>query len=143
MRITTSSLAFGSVSLALLLTNAPLFIVSTDLQQPGTQPQQAPLLGALQNCDGCHGYYNQAVEPVENWMGSMMAQAGRDPVFWAAMAVAEGDIPALMKAWDLFASLSSNASILRSLTKPLLAPAVSRPLCCRRSYCPRSFALLE
>ena len=93
MRITTSSLAFGSVSLALLLTNAPLFIVSTDLQQPGTQPQQAPLLGALQNCDGCHGYYNQAVEPVENWMGSMMAQAGRDPVFWAAMAVAEGDIP--------------------------------------------------
>ncbi|MFY9345742.1 MAG: hypothetical protein WAT39_24840 [Planctomycetota bacterium] len=85
---------FGSASLVLLLANVPPFFApSTDVQSPGTQPLQAYLLGALPNCDGCHGYYDQAVEPVENWMGSMMAQAGRDPVFWGALAVAEGDFP--------------------------------------------------
>lgn len=84
---------WGIASLALLLANAPFFAPPTEVQQPGTQPLQAALLGAVSNCDGCHGYYDQAVEPAENWMGSMMAQAGRDPVFWAAMAIAEGDFP--------------------------------------------------
>jgi hypothetical protein len=94
MRISTTTSLWGAASLALLLTNAaPFFAAPTDVQQPGTQPLQAVLLGGLGNCDGCHGYYDQAVEPVENWMGSMMAQAGRDPVFWAALAVAEGDFP--------------------------------------------------
>ncbi len=90
----TPTALFGSASLAILLANvAPFFAPPTDVQMPGTQTGQAALLGSLQNCDGCHGYYDQAVEPVENWMGSMMAQAGRDPVFWAALAVAEGDFP--------------------------------------------------
>jgi hypothetical protein len=94
MRAPSSATLFGTASLALLLANtAPFFAPPTDVQQPGTQPLQAPLLGALSNCDGCHGYYDQAVEPAENWMGSMMAQAGRDPVFWGALAVAEGDFP--------------------------------------------------
>ncbi len=95
MRIAfTSTSLWGATALALLLANsAPFFAPPTEVQQPGTQPLQAPLLGALSNCDGCHGYYDQAVEPVENWMGSMMAHAGRDPVFWAALAVAEGDFP--------------------------------------------------
>ena len=95
MRTSTTSLTLWSaVSLALLLTNAtPFFALTTDVQQPGTQPFQAALLGGVSNCDGCHGYYDQAVEPAENWMGSMMAQAGRDPVFWAALAVANGDFP--------------------------------------------------
>ena len=85
----------GTASLAILLANttAPFFAVPTDVQQPGTQPGEAPILGGLAQCSGCHGSYDQDVEPVENWMGSMMAQAGRDPVFWAALAIAEGDIP--------------------------------------------------
>ncbi|MEO6595027.1 MAG: hypothetical protein ABIP94_09780 [Planctomycetota bacterium] len=95
MRIASTSVAlWGAASLAVLFANAsPFFAAPTDVQLPGTQPGQALLLGALQNCDGCHGYYNQAVEPVENWMGSMMAHAGRDPVFWASLAVADGDFP--------------------------------------------------
>ena len=95
MRISTTSLTLWSAaSLALLLTNAtPFFALTTDVQQPGTQPFQATLLGGVSNCDGCHGYYDQAVEPTENWMGSMMAQAGRDPVFWAALAIANSDFP--------------------------------------------------
>ncbi|MBL9076391.1 MAG: hypothetical protein JNL08_02740 [Planctomycetes bacterium] len=44
-------------------------------------------------CAGCHGYYDPAVEPFENWQGSMMAHSGRDPLFWAALAIAEGDFP--------------------------------------------------
>ena len=95
MRFAISSASlFGTASLALILANAPrpAFTPPTEVEQPGTQPLQATLLGTPANCGGCHGYYNQAVEPLENWMGSMMAQAGRDPVFWAALAVAEGDI---------------------------------------------------
>ena len=95
MRTALSSVSlWGAASLALLLANAaPFFAISSDIQQPGTQPGQATLLGGLNFCDGCHGYYDPDVEPVENWMGSMMAHAGRDPVFWAALAVAEGDFP--------------------------------------------------
>lgn len=78
---------------ALVLTFATPFAPPTEVQQPGTQPLQAPLLGPVSTCEGCHGYYDQAVEPAENWMGSMMAHAGRDPLFWAALAVAEGDFP--------------------------------------------------
>lgn len=84
----------ATAALALIAANtAPMLTPSTDVQQPGTQPGEAPILGSLPQCDGCHGYYDQAVEPVENWMGSMMAQAGRDPVFWAALAIADSDIP--------------------------------------------------
>ena len=46
-----------------------------------------------ENCKSCHGNYEavREVEPWYNWQGSMMAHAGRDPLFWAAMAVAEQD----------------------------------------------------
>jgi hypothetical protein len=83
----------GSAALVLLLVNVPLFAPSTDVLQPGTQPLQATLLGPANTCNSCHGYYDVNVEPTQNWQGSMMAHAGRDPVFWAALAVAEGDFP--------------------------------------------------
>lgn len=84
---------WGAASLALVAANVlpPMFAPLTDLQLPGTQPMQAMLLGGVPNCDGCHGYYDPNAEPVENWMGSMMAQGGRDPVFWATLGVAESD----------------------------------------------------
>jgi len=65
--------------------------VPTDIQQPGTQPQQVGNLESPDKCDNCHGGYNRAVEPAFNWRGSMMANAGRDPIFWATLAVAEQD----------------------------------------------------
>lgn len=90
----TSLSLLGSALLAILMANfMPTAVAPTDVQFPGTQPGQAALLPVVPNCAGCHGYYDQATEPLENWMGSMMAQAGRDPVFWAALAVAEGDYP--------------------------------------------------
>jgi hypothetical protein len=95
MRIVSHPVAlFGAASLAVLVANtAPFFAPLSDIQQPGTQPLEAVLLQPPSVCAGCHGYYDPDVEPYENWEGSMMAQAGRDPVFWAALAIAEGDVP--------------------------------------------------
>jgi hypothetical protein len=65
--------------------------VPTDVQMPGTQPNEIGSLESPNKCDNCHGGYNSAVEPAHNWRGSMMAHAGRDPIFWATLAVAEQD----------------------------------------------------
>jgi hypothetical protein len=65
--------------------------VATDLQLPGTQPQQVGTLSTPSQCDNCHGGFDPITEPDRPWRGSMMAQAGRDPVFWATMAIAEQD----------------------------------------------------
>ena len=66
-------------------------IVPNEIQQPGTQPREVGNLETPDKCDNCHGGYNQAVEPAFNWRGSMMANATRDPIFWATLAVAEQD----------------------------------------------------
>lgn len=68
-------------------------LASTDVQLPGTQPGQVSGLGYVQSCDACHGQYDPTVEPVHQWRGSPMAHAARDPLFWAALAVAEQDFP--------------------------------------------------
>ena len=65
--------------------------VPTDIQQPGSQPGEVKNLESPDKCDNCHGGYNPAVEPAFNWRGSMMANAGRDPIFWATLAIAEQD----------------------------------------------------
>jgi hypothetical protein len=66
-------------------------VVPTEIQQPGTQPNEVGNLETPDKCDNCHGGYNRAVEPAFNWRGSMMANAGRDPIFWATVAIAEQD----------------------------------------------------
>jgi hypothetical protein len=66
-------------------------VVPTEIQQPGTQPGEVGNLESPDKCDNCHGGYNTAVEPAFNWRGSMMANAGRDPIFWATLAIAEQD----------------------------------------------------
>jgi hypothetical protein len=66
-------------------------VVPTDIMQPGTQPGEVGNLEDPDKCDNCHGGYNPAVEPAFNWRGSMMGNAGRDPIFWATLAIAEQD----------------------------------------------------
>ena len=82
-----------AIALAFFCSSALLAadIVPTDIQQPGTQPNEVSTLESPDKCDNCHGGYNSAVEPAHNWRGSMMAHAGRDPIFWATMAIAEQD----------------------------------------------------
>lgn len=80
--------------LALLLSAGAAYAavtVPTDIQEPGTQPGEAGSLDSVSRCDNCHGGYDPRVEPAYNWQGSMMAHAGRDPIFWATMAIAEQD----------------------------------------------------
>ncbi len=64
--------------------------VTNDLlvRMPGTQPGQVVDLDSDKNCLSCHagGQYE-----MENWKGSLMAQASRDPVFWAGLTVAAQD----------------------------------------------------
>jgi len=88
-RVHASSLAtilLFSFSLAALQ-----FTVPPEVQQPGTQPLEVSLLPSPAQCDNCHGGYDPDVEPGRNWRGSMMAHASRDPLFWAAVAIAEQD----------------------------------------------------
>jgi hypothetical protein len=86
-----SVLVFFTLVLALAGVATAATVVPTDIQQPGTQPGEAGNLESPDKCDNCHGGYNQGVEPAFNWRGSMMANASRDPIFWATLAIAEQD----------------------------------------------------
>lgn len=81
-------------------------VIPNEIQQPGTQQMEVPPLipalhdkpGPYQNktlnksCYHCHDY-DRPESIVKIWSGSMMAQALRDPLFWACMAIAEQDFP--------------------------------------------------
>jgi hypothetical protein len=90
-------------------------VVPTEIQQPGTQPREVGNLESPDKCDNCHGGYNRAVEPAFNWRGSMMANAGRDPIFWATLAVAEQDFDG---AGDLCIRCHSSAGWLAGRSTP-------------------------
>ncbi len=63
-----------------------------DWKMPGTQELTLNIdLAPGDSCSTCHGYYDEAIEPYSNWAASMMGQATRDPMWFAAMAVANQD----------------------------------------------------
>ncbi len=69
-----------------------------DFFQPGTQPLHiTDTIDSPEQCVGCHANYSSQVnqpaeyEPWTGWAGSMMAQSGRDPVFYAALDIANAD----------------------------------------------------
>ena len=72
---------------------APYPTTMQDYAAPGTQPiELTHPISDPSSCTNCHSDYNDdEVEPYRNWAGSMMAQSGRDPLFWAAIAVANQD----------------------------------------------------
>ncbi len=62
---------------------------SKDFLFPGTQPNQIhDELSLSVSCDRCHSEMIY-----DKWRGSMMSQAGRDPLMWAALSVANHDAP--------------------------------------------------
>lgn len=85
-RIAVPILGLSSVA---LLSARFATTVPNELRLPGTQELEVSAFDPSSNCEMCHGQYDPAVEPYQNWSGSMMAHAGRDPLFWAALAVAE------------------------------------------------------
>lgn len=62
-----------------------------DFELPGSQPFGSGQFQAHTACTDCHGGYDPAVEPGHNFLGSMMAQAARDPIFFANVAIAQQD----------------------------------------------------
>lgn len=68
----------------------------TDFTPHGTQPGLFNDLVFSDNCAGCHRGNNAAqstFRPYSTWAGSMMANATRDPLFWAALDIANHDAP--------------------------------------------------
>ncbi|MFN8641355.1 MAG: hypothetical protein U0802_06745 [Candidatus Binatia bacterium] len=63
----------------------------------GTQPGLAHPILSSSSCTTCHGNYDAAhdIEPGPTWEGSLMGQAGRDPLFWASLDVANHDAPGI------------------------------------------------
>jgi hypothetical protein len=70
-------------------------VVPTDIMMPGTQPKEVGTFESPNRCDNCHGGYDEARvwsnEPAFGWRGGAMGNAGRDPIFWATLAIAEQD----------------------------------------------------
>lgn len=73
----------------------PVLTTANDFKAPGTQPLTVvDSFATPSNCTGCHSNYGSPEkEPYRTWQGSMVAQAGRDPLTWAAMAIANQDAP--------------------------------------------------
>ena len=86
------ALATSAVAAVALLSWTPLPVADDPLlRMPGTQPGTVTL-EAPNRCLNCHADYGEPdAEPGSNWRGTMMAQAGRDFLFWAAMTVAAQD----------------------------------------------------
>jgi hypothetical protein len=71
----------------------PLNTTADDYFQRGTQPHGqgsgplAPVISVSQ-CAVCHGNYDFEIEPYTAWSASVMGQSARDPLFHAALAIA-------------------------------------------------------
>lgn len=66
-----------------------------DFTPEGTQPGLVHTLEPSSECSTCHGGSGNAARymPWPTWSGTLMANAGRDPLFWAALDVANHDVP--------------------------------------------------
>ncbi len=65
-----------------------------DFHLPGTQigDVQPGTYHLSDDCRSCHGDFEPASDPWSTWSGSLMAQAGRDPLFLAQMTNANQDV---------------------------------------------------
>lgn len=65
-----------------------------DFSLSGTQSGQVStnIIHASTDCAPCHSGYDSSHEPYFNWKGSLMGNAGRDPLFFAQMTTANQDV---------------------------------------------------
>ena len=84
--------AAGTLAYALGTGGTQLPTTLEDWVMPGTQELELNVnLASGDSCSTCHGYYDATIEPFQNWAASMMGQATRDPIWFAAMAIANQD----------------------------------------------------
>ncbi len=63
-------------------------VADPDFFLPGTQPEH--MIDAIVDPIGCQGCHTAPIYGA--WRGSMKSQAGRDPIFWAALTIANKDM---------------------------------------------------
>lgn len=67
-----------------------------DFFQPGTQPNPDPFsfdpIQTSLNCTFCHSDYDVDTAPFDTWTVSLMGQSARDPVWHAALTIANQDV---------------------------------------------------
>lgn len=89
-------LTLGTAGTAFAITGLPAAPAQADPTEPNEL--QNPL-AVSSGCETCHAYLNASVNagaPLHapmGWQGSLMANAARDPVFWAGVALAAQDDP--------------------------------------------------
>ncbi len=130
------SLPRMSLLLALALSWTPCALAQW-IDLPGTQPHDLDStlpLAPASDCTACHGRGDpeaaSAFMPGDTWVGSMMANAVRDPLFLAALTIAEQDRPGIgdfclrCHSPSAFTAGRTRASALAGLgtTPPLLPP---------------------
>ena len=76
--------------LAIFLT-AAIATTLDDFFMPGSQPGQSGTFDTPAQCAACHADYDHNAEPTYTWQGSMMAHAARDPLYLAALTIANQD----------------------------------------------------
>ena len=81
----------GGMLILLLAFTVPTTLI--DFFFPGSQPNESGTLDGPSKCASCHGGYDKSTEPLFNWTGSMMAQAARDPLYLACLAISNQDVP--------------------------------------------------
>ncbi len=83
------------VLLVVVAASASVALLAGTFTPNGTQPPLTHALLSPESCRVCHGDYaiGSHYEPWPSWAGTMMANAGRDPIFWAALDVANDDVP--------------------------------------------------
>lgn len=88
-----ASLVAGAAAPAFLPQQVQVPATLQDFFVPGSQPLSLnDPIQSSPNCATCHGNYDEASEPLRRWSASMMGQAGRDPIFYATLAIANQDV---------------------------------------------------
>jgi hypothetical protein len=99
LRVAAAGILAVLVPSLLALSGAPprgqqqLPATATDFLQPGTQPGMLdfPIFDSF-NCTFCHSDYSIEVAPYDTWVASLKGQSARDPVWHAALAIANQDV---------------------------------------------------
>lgn len=87
-----AAILLGAAAIAAGGPELPILSTPMDFELPGTQPMtlQDDLVHSGV-CSACHGGYDGVHPPYDRWHPTLMAQATRDPVWHAALAIANQD----------------------------------------------------
>ncbi|CAG1002473.1 hypothetical protein PHYC_02997 [Phycisphaerales bacterium] len=149
VKIVAALLVIGSV--VSVVAAAIIELTLNDFHLPGT-PMNFIAQGTITpstDCGMCHGDFDPENEHFATWEGSLMGQAGRDPLFWAQMTTANQDVANagyfcmkchVPKAWVSGHALPPDGSAIddsdrdgvschfcHSMVDPVYRPGVSPP----------------